>query len=163
MAKVNRDWFASIWRSVESGNSIEWADFDWFAIDRKNSIALLTTTSPGSVLRSVFRDMEAYLNVVAFFQDLPPTGNAEIVVSEYGRVDDWRDTAERGLYGFDFQGSERGSHGYKMIARPERPVHLGQVPGWVREWLEGQRLEDAVFADSVGRPLDRSGTGLEWF
>jgi hypothetical protein len=106
--------------------------------------------------------MDVYLNVVEFFGQLPQKGLAEILVEQYGRVDDWRQAAERGLYGFDFQRGNPGPYGYHMIARPEEPLRIEEVPEWVREWLEGVRLEQAVFGESVKRALDLSGKGLEW-
>jgi hypothetical protein len=106
--------------------------------------------------------MEGYIGVVEFFRQLPRKGGAEIVVPHGGRVDDWWEAAERGLYGLDFQRGDQGPYGYRISARPTDFLRVEELPEWVREWLEGVRLEQAVFADTVTRSLDLSGRGLEW-
>ena len=172
MGIVNREWISSIWRAVETGRTIDWADvgwylidwadFEWYALDRHNSIGMLTSAGPGPVPRSVFREMGAYIGVVEFSSQLPRKGGAEIIVQHAGRVDDWREAAERGLYGLDFQRGDQGPYGYRMIARPKDLLRVEELPEWVREWLDGVRLERAVFADTVTRSLDLSGSGLGW-
>lgn len=162
MGIVNREWISSIWQGVENGHTIEWAEFEWFALDRQDSIGLLTSAGPGPVPRSVFRDMEKYINVVEFFAQLPRKDGIEILGKPSVGIADWWEAAERGLYGFDFQRDKQGPTGYRMIARPNDILRVEELPGWVREWLEQIRLEQVVFADSGTGSLDLSGTGLEW-
>lgn len=154
MGIVNRDWISTIWREVESGRTIEWADFEWYALDRHDSVGMLTSAGPGPVPQSVFREMEAYIGVVDFFRQLPRNGGAEIVMGHGGRVDDWREMAERGLYGLDYEQGDHGRFGYYMIARPKILLKIEELPEWVREWLEGVRLEQAAFADTDTNSLN---------
>jgi hypothetical protein len=161
VARVNRDWLRSIWQAVGAGQGIDWADFEWYAVDRDGSLGMLTSAGPGPVPRSVFRDLDLYIGVVEFFGLLPRRARAEILV-EKRRVEDWRRAAERGLYGFDYNQDGRRAHGYHLIARPEQPLRIEEVPEWVRGWLESMRLRQTVFRETVGTPLDLSGEDIEW-
>ncbi|MCB9923460.1 MAG: hypothetical protein H6822_14860 [Planctomycetaceae bacterium] len=100
MSIINRDWIASIWEAVRAGQGIDWADFEWYALDHDGLVGMFTSAGPGPVPADVFRDLDAYISVAEFFGLLPRKGDAEIFISK-PRVDDWRQAAERGLYGFD--------------------------------------------------------------
>jgi hypothetical protein len=161
VAVINREWLGSIWKAVGTGQAIDWADFEWYALDRDGSIGMLTSAGPGPVPRYIFRDLDAYISALEFFGRLLRRGGAEILI-EMPRVDDWRLAAERGIYGFDYlDGPGSKPAGYYMVARPEESLHVEAVPGWLREWLEPATLNQAVFAQSMGAALDLSGTGLE--
>ncbi len=162
MGRINRDWISSIWKAVDAGQGIDWADFEWYALDRSGSIGMLTTAGPGPVPRSIFRDLDAYISVAEFFGMLPRKGQAEILIQK-PRVDDWRLAAEHGLYSFDYiYGAEPKPAGYHMVARPVEPLHIDEVPDWLQEWLESATLNQAVFRESTGTTLNLSSTGVEW-
>jgi hypothetical protein len=162
MSIINRGWIASIWKAVRAGQGIEWADFEWYALDHDGLVGMFTSAGRGPVPRSVFRDLDAYIGVAEFFGLLPRKGGAEIFISK-PRVDDWRQAAEHGLYGFDYlQEAESKPEGYYMVARPHDPLHAEEVPNRVREWLGPMTLNQTLFRHSMVTKLDVSGTDMEW-
>lgn len=153
-----------IWRAAAAGERPISEDFDWFAIDSQNSIALFTTAGEGQILQNTFRDLDAYLKVLDLFNNLPSIGNAEILEKE-GTVDDWRVMAERGLYGFDFRIPRlppRQGCGYYLVARPERALHIEDIPVWAQEWLEGLRIESVNFQSSFVKESLATNKKSEW-
>ncbi len=138
--------YEDFWEAAAAGERPTSEDFEWFAIDSQNLIAMLTTAGDGSILQNTFRDLDTHIKVRDLFTNLPCIGNAEILENE-GTVDDWRVMAERGLYGFDFRNWQRKG-GYYLVARPEKTLHIEDIPMWAQEWLEGLRIENVSFETS---------------
>jgi hypothetical protein len=154
MAEFDRKaWDDSFWKAVEAGQSLDYADIEWYAPDRHNSIAFFTTGGPGPIPRSVLRDRAEYTAVLEFFESMPAKAHADILVTESRNIGDWEKAAERGLYSFDSERGKGRAEGYYMVARPDVPVHVDDLPGWVREWLDRVRLENTVFAESTNSPV----------
>jgi len=122
---------------------------------------MLTSAGAGPVPASVFRDLDAYIRAREFFGSLPQKGRADIPIKKPGD-DDWRLAAQRGLYGFDYlSADESGPAGYRLVARPHVPLHIEDMPNWLREWLEPVTLKQAVFPQSMSTGLNVSASGVE--
>jgi hypothetical protein len=162
MSKFDQaSWERSFWEAVAAGHAIDFADVEWYGLDRDNSIALFTSAGPGPVPRSAFRDRNQHDAVAEFFRSLPRKGHAEMLVKHGWNMDDWSRAAERGLYAFDYEKSQGRVDGYYLIARPEKAIGIEELPAWVQQWLEGIRLNDAVFAELVHSPVNPLGGGLD--
>jgi hypothetical protein len=146
-------WDDSFWNAVEAGQSLDFADIEWYALDRQSRIAFLTTAGPGPIPLSVLSDRAEYTAVTEFFPALPAKARAEIMVTDPRNFGDWVKAAERGLYAFDYERSGGRAEGYYMVARPNVPLGVDDLPGWVREWLERVRLENTVFGESTYSPV----------
>jgi hypothetical protein len=154
------EWEESFWKAVEAGQSLDFADIEWYALDCRNSIAFFTTAGPGPIPRSVLRDRDEYNRVINFFAQLGTKGRAELVTTNHPNARDWVQASERGLYAFDYERGEGRLEGYYMVARPEAELRIDNVPNWVQKWLESVRLDHAVFADSLHSPIDPTRSKL---
>jgi hypothetical protein len=127
------------------------SDFEWFAVDRDDHVAFLTSGGHAAIPRAVFRSSDAYFAIRDRFRSLPFRG--ECVLDEIGcrkpRPDDWVEMARRGLFGFDFEFDDP-SPGcpYRRVASPERPITVSELPRDVRDWLGAVRFEAIRFAET---------------
>ena len=127
------------------------SDFEWFAVDRDDHLAFLTSGGHAAIPRAIFRSNDAYFAARDHFRSLPFRG--ECVLEERGRrkprPDDWVTMARQGLFGFDFEFDDP-SPGcpYRLVASPDRPIMLFELPHDVRDWLEPLRFGTICFAET---------------
>lgn len=157
---MNREWLESTWAAPAAGKRPTWADLEWYAIDGHGHLAMFTSAGPGPIPRVVFRDLESHLMLVEYLHNLPLRGRAEVLV-RYPCMDDFQGAARRGFFAIDYEG-EFASGWYRLVARPETPLVLSELPSWVRQWLEPICLNEVSFASIEGTQVDLSSNKLEW-
>lgn len=109
---------------------IEGFEFDWLGADSEGRVALFTTAGRGYAPPSFLADtdrhdaaIEALLRLAASTRAL----RAPQLRSDLPNT--WRSVAERGVFAYDATGPD-GS--YKLVAVPESPLHVDQLPAAVR-------------------------------
>jgi hypothetical protein len=111
------------------------SDFEWYAVDRNGHVAFLTSAGLGAIPMLVFRDKEAYQRAANFFRSLP--ARCGHVLHAKGPYDwsSWIRAANQGLFGYDWNASAGQyvpGYPYKLMAAPETPVTLSDLPADVR-------------------------------
>ena len=138
-------------------------DLEWYACDRGGNIACLTTAGLAAVPLRVFRSRSAYLATRRFLSRLGVRGGHEL--REAGRrmppalAGDWVEAARRGLFAYDWghgAGGYEPGLPYRLVAAPERPLTLPEVPPPVRRWLEAVRFELVDFPGAAELFVERA-------
>lgn len=132
----------------------EGTDCEWFACDADGCVAAFTTAGNGPIPTALLRG--SGLN--DFVRRLPERGAATLLVS-LPRPDDFLHFASRGLFAYDWK-QARGHGGldgrYEMLARPQRPLHLADLPEPMQPLLRGLTLPGVRFADTRSVDVRRS-------
>jgi hypothetical protein len=127
-------------------------DTEWFAVDRDGQVAVFVSGENGSVPA-----------------DAPP-GDIDDVLGALGSAisfensDDatvFPEVARLGLHVYE-AGLSWFSPPYERTYRPERPLHVDQLPPTLRQQAKAVRFDDLRFADhDVLQPCDRA-EGYAW-
>lgn len=145
-------------------------DYAWLACDADGQVARFTNAGEGPIPLVVLAVRELADRAEVLTRGLPFVGKPEMRVSLPDPTD-FRRTARRGLYGYDWRDTARtaGHSGcYEIVSRPTRPVRVEELPSDLRRLAELVRFSDLRFAGSdsirVGRLLecvgqDEQGTG----
>ncbi len=140
-------------RSREENHAVaKWwyGDRDWFAVDGLGQLAAFVTAGQGDVpthLLSCYEELEQLCDSI---QSLPLRAGCELLHA-YPRPDDFVDYARRGIYAYDWMEvhmtANRRQH-YYLIARPESPLILGELPPSLRDSFSLVRFAGLRFTDS---------------
>lgn len=107
-------------------------EFDWYCLDRRGFVAVLTTAGRGHISESFFQTSVHEYNVIITALVSRETCKAVRVTAESGNFSDWQFYAQHGLFAFDFQDvhrtSARARNGYDLIYKPVRAVHQSELP-----------------------------------
>lgn len=127
------------------------SDFEWFAVDRDGFIAFLTSAGLGPIPTIVFKSKPDYFALQHWFNDAPFRG--EYVVhppaKKMPRPDDFLSMARKGLFAYDWDCS-KGQYlrwPYHLIASPERPLLIHELPDSAKATIEQIRF-DVSFRES---------------
>jgi hypothetical protein len=128
-------------------------DTEWFAVDRDGQVALFISGENGSVA-----DAAADINVDDVLRALGGNWTEDM-------EDDWDvqlpELARLGLHVYQ-DDTEWFSGPYVRTHRPERPLHVDQLPPQLREQVKEVRYDDLRFADKgVLQPCDHA-EGHAW-
>jgi len=113
-------------------------DFEWYAVDSRGQIAFLTSAGFAAIPMLVFRDKEAYFSAAHHFESLPVRCTHRLIVSGPYDWSSWIEAANRGLFAYDWRptaGQYVPDKPYQLMAKPERPLLLTEIPDAVRQWL----------------------------
>ena len=131
-----------------------YSDFEWYACDRSGNIAFLTSAGFAAVPLAVFRSRILYFTAREFLSHLSVGGGHEL--REPGQrmpvVEDWVQMARRGLFAYDWDhgtGQYEPDLPYRLVASPQRPLTVSDVPSSVRQWLETVRFEVVDFPQAA--------------
>jgi hypothetical protein len=120
------------------------SDFEWYAIDRKGQLALLTSAGFGPVPMLVFRSKGAYYRAADYFRSLPVRGGHVLLASGPYDWSSCTKAAERGLFVYDWNaaaGQYVPAYPYKIMARPEDPLTLSDLPADLQSWVSLVRFD----------------------
>lgn len=120
------------------------SDFEWYAIDCKGQLALLTTAGFGPVPALVFQSKEAYYRAADYFHSLPIRCGHVLYASGPYDWSSWIKAAEQGLYGYDWDAASSQyvpGHPYKIITSPKTPITLLDLPAEVQSWVSLIRFD----------------------
>ena len=125
-------------------------DYEWCACDADGHVAVFTTAGIGPMPEAILNElpqMDALMEVV---WSLPKKGRADMLVS-LPRPDDFIHFASRGLFAYDWQDVHRvrklESNRYEMLARPDTPIHLSELPERFHPLFRTVVLPEIRFAD----------------
>ena len=129
-------------------NDLRDIDLPWVAVDAGGRLAVFTTAGEGPVPASALRVSTAAEAAVA---QLPIVGGNELL-AKYLRPDDFIAFAERGLYAYDWSDAHRSGSDctrcYELVAKPLRPVSIGELPEGLRFPFEATVIAGASFGQS---------------
>jgi hypothetical protein len=138
-----------------------YCDLEWYACDRSGNIAFLTSAGFAAVPLCVFRSRTGYFTAREFFSHLSVGGGHEL--REPGQrmplAEDWVQMARRGLFAYDWDhgaGQYEPDLPYRLVAVPERPLTLSDVPSSVGQWLETVRFEGVDFSEAADLFVERT-------
>ena len=142
---------ASDFDSYSSGTTD--TDFDWFACDRLNRLAVFSNGTQLLVPTSVFADRHAYLVIAELVLTLPIVGHSQPPVRGH-RLD----YGERGLFYYDVPRPAPNQVLYELDFAPTVPLSIHELPSSAIQYLEGLRCpgefgaETLLSLDSWGLP-----------
>ncbi len=119
-------------------------DFSWLAVDRDGHVAWLVTFGSAVVPPWVEADAGAFDQVEGWLRALPRRGRGDAPEAS-SSVREWLDAARRGIFGYDWQAY---TGPYALVARPENPVDVGDLPPPLVEVALRTRFGHLCFGDS---------------
>ena len=138
----------------------ETLDLDWFGVDPSGAIAHFATGGKGFLPDSVIASKEELMVLSDYFKhELCASCEAQIsdnVDSQVRLPDksreskefylrDYRNMAQKGLYSFDFIDRQPvRPTGYFLVARPELPIRIANLPAGIQIILKKTRILVAI-------------------
>ena len=114
---------------AKSADEIQGFEFDRLATDVDGHVALFSTAGGGFAPEAFLLDTDAHNAAIKALLASPPRTKARFAPQLRSDLENtWLLVAERGLYAFD---SDLCGAPYKLIAAPERPIHLSDLPAEV--------------------------------
>jgi hypothetical protein len=111
---------------AKSAADIQGFEYDWLATDGEGHVALFSTAGAGYAPDEYLQDTDAHDAAVdAILAERPSTMARFAPELKPGLRNTWRMVADRGLFAFD---SDPNGAPYRLVAAPERPVSLDQLP-----------------------------------
>lgn len=125
-------------------------DYEWCGCDADGHVAVFTTAGLGPIPVAALRDSGLTHALLEAVRSLPSRGSATMLV-RLPRPDNFIQFASRGLFAYDWQDAHRThkwSGGYELLARPQRPLQLAEVPQPFQLVLRELTLAGVRFADT---------------
>ena len=125
-------------------------DTEWFAVDRDGQVALFFTGENGSMPTAArAADLGEVLRALG--------GSAEAIEALEDTFEEaFREFARLGIHVYD-DATDWFSGPYARTHRPERPLHVDQLPPQLRAQVKAVRFDDLRFADQdVLQPCDHA-------
>ncbi|HMF19985.1 MAG TPA: hypothetical protein VKE98_22455 [Gemmataceae bacterium] len=119
------------------------SDFEWYAVDDKGQVALLTSAGFGAIPLQVFLDRDIYYSAREYFNSLPHRCGSKLFVNDSSNLSSWRDVVHRGLFSYDWSnsaGQYTPGKPYTLIAAPQKPITLFELPTSVAEYVSPIRF-----------------------
>jgi hypothetical protein len=126
-----------------TAEEIRGLEFDWLATDAAGHVGFFSTAGAGFAPAAYLEDVEAHKEALAAILSLPASSRVEhapVLADE--STNTWRLVAARGLFAFD---SHPNGGPYRLIAAPEAPVRLGDLPESVRAIVQHVQLPHVRF------------------
>jgi hypothetical protein len=127
-----------------------YGDRDWFAVDGIGQLAAFVTAGQGDVPTHLLSRYGELQQLSDNIESLPLRAGYELL-HNYPRPDDFIDYARRGIYAYDWMEvhmtANRKQH-YYLIARPESPLILGELPPQLQDSFLLVRFPGLRFTDS---------------
>jgi hypothetical protein len=129
-------------------------DTEWFAVDHDGQVALFRSGENGSVPDGAPQgDIDALLKALG--------GKRTLGEMDYDWDEAFPELARLGLHVYE-DDSQWFSGPYVRTHRPERPLHVDQLPPQLREQVKVVRFDDLRFVDKdVLQPCDHA-EGFAW-
>jgi hypothetical protein len=133
-------------RSEFTRHALRGLDVEWFAVDRRGCIAMLTS-GYGAIPKAVFESEERYHRLAEFFAGRPEASGAKLAerLSAAGGHENFLADARRGLFSYSHT-SYRALDPYELIALPLTPAPVGALPAEIQALLRPFRFDRLEFA-----------------
>ena len=113
-------------RSDLARSQILGGEYDWLGVDSNGHVGLFSTAGGGRTPRAVLVDVDAHeVGLDALMARSATTSARFFPQVRKGLENDWRAAAERGVFAFD---SDVYGSPYRLVAAPERPIGLADLP-----------------------------------
>lgn len=114
---------------AKSAEEIQGFEFDWLASDVDGHVALFSTAGGGFAPEGFLRDTDAHDAAIDTLLASATRTQARFAPQlRSGLQNTWLLMAERGLYAFD---SDPHGAPYRLVAAPEHPIHISDLPASV--------------------------------
>jgi len=112
------------WKSLKDNN--DYAEFDWFGIDRVGNIGMFCSFGIGPVPKIVWSSLELYNELYEIIENLPEVTQPQLVYKGNGYFTDWLAYASKGLFAYDYHDIHRTKKlkQYDLIAVPDNPTKI---------------------------------------
>jgi hypothetical protein len=111
---------------MASADDLRGLEFDWLAVDAEGAVALLSTAGGGYAPRQLVETPEDYNRAIDAILKWPVRTLARCAPElRPDLTNTWKLVAQRGLFAFD---SDPLGGPYRIVAVPEEPTHLSQLP-----------------------------------
>jgi hypothetical protein len=87
------------WTAVSRRETL--IEFDWIGIDSRQQFGIFSSVMTAYIPPKVFSSYDAYFALYTFLLDRPSTTTARIIPKIDGRLNSWRDWAQKGLIAYD--------------------------------------------------------------
>ena len=141
------------------------SDFMWFAVDLNSHIAALTSAGFAAIPMVVFRSKTQYFSCLNYFESLPKKSEFTIHKSVYNLLTDWLEVASKGLFAYDWDnnsGCYEAGKPYSLLASPNSPITLSELPIEIQEYLHPIRFESLSFSKTKEIFLENSFPQNNW-
>ncbi|MBU8900117.1 hypothetical protein KRR26_31380 [Corallococcus sp. M34] len=131
----------------KTADDIRGLEYDWLAVDADGHVGFFSTAGGGYAPDGFLADAESFGATIEALEASPATTTARFapsLTSEY--TNSWRLMAERGLFAFD---SDFFGGPYRLVAAPEVPVRVTDLPARVVEVLTRVVLRDLRFREQA--------------
>jgi hypothetical protein len=132
--------------------NIEGVDFAWLAVDDEGLVAIFMTGGEGPVPDSAQSNAGAELDVEELLSRAPEVTECRTHVT-YPRPDDFLSAGRRGVFAFDWTDVHRTRSQrrqvYELVAEPEFPVNLEQLPVTLQALAHTTHLSGISFRKSL--------------
>ncbi len=125
----------------------DYKDIDWYAVDPQGAIGHFATGSKGFLPTSSCESAEDLDAVWQYLQETPPVTRP--IVTKQGKreaeksrisarfaLESFMEHASKGVYSYDTVYLDRRLSPYYLVAAPERPIHISDVPEHIRRIIE---------------------------
>ncbi len=118
-------------------------EYDWLLCDCEGKIAFMSTAGVGYAPVTFLENTGDYERAIDEILKLRKSTSAKkYPIVGNGCVNDWKDMAERGVYGYDAGTSEEY---YELISAPKSPLFLKDLPKDLSLIIEKAQLTDVSF------------------
>lgn len=106
-------------------------EFDWLARDADGHVGLFSTAGGGHAPEAFLLDTGRHDAAIEMLLGMPAGTSALFSPHVAPGLDNtWRQVAERGLFAFD---SDPGGGPYRLVAAPEVPIQIDNLPSAVAD------------------------------
>jgi hypothetical protein len=130
---------------MQERNYPEDLDFGWIAADCEGRVGVFVTGGRGPVPRIALLPGRSRVEEIESLLDGLPSFTTAKAIVQLKRPDDFVEAARRGLFAYDWTDvhrSEREALGsYELIAAPDQPISVTDLPKEIADLLEGIVLE----------------------
>jgi hypothetical protein len=131
--------------SAKSAEEILGYEFDWLASDADGHVALMCTVGGGYAPREFLKDTDAHAAAIEAILASPVSSGVRFAPSiAEGFENTWEMMAERGVFAFE---ADPYDGPYNLVALPESPIKVEDLPEAVRPLVRGITLEGLRFSE----------------
>ncbi|HAW32054.1 MAG TPA: hypothetical protein DCY03_28780 [Planctomycetaceae bacterium] len=143
-----------------SDEVLEVSDLDWFAVDQNGLLGHFATGRFGGVPKSILESKESLQEIEDYFRKHVPktkhctihpkwSDNADIDPKDSRSVNmylnDFKQMASCGLYSYDAYNTGPRPSSYFLVAFPDMPLSIKDLPDNIRQMIERTPLPDVSF------------------
>jgi hypothetical protein len=138
---------------AKTADEILGVEYDWLARDMDDRVGLFSTAGGGYAPPEFLRDPNAHQAAIDAVLALPVSTTVRFAPAlDESFVNTWRLVAERGLFAFD---ADPNGGPYQLVAAPDRPAPLTDLPVSVADVVSGLQYRDLRFA-AIGFVADEA-------